>query len=141
MLNVKKLFRFYRGSSAALLVYDITKYESFVNIEKWLEDVKKYGDLNMVFTLVGNKCDLEHARQVSVNVAKEYASMFAYSAIVRALECLTVFVFLFQVKNNMSFIETSALDSTNVEKAFVNIIRGLLLQQPNPLNIDLFNFK
>lgn len=66
---------FYRGSSAALLVYDITNEATFQNVGRWLEDVKKHGDPNMVFCLVGNKCDLETtARKVSIDVAKEYAS-------------------------------------------------------------------
>lgn len=64
---------FYRGSSAALLVYDITNDATFKNIGRWLEDVKKYGDPNMIFCLVGNKCDLENSRKVSVDAGKEYA--------------------------------------------------------------------
>lgn len=73
---------FYRGSSAALLVYDITNEKTFENIGRWLEDVKKYGDVNMVFCLVGNKCDLESQRKVSVDAGKEYASTMTLFLIV-----------------------------------------------------------
>jgi len=51
--------------------------------------------------LVGNKSDLKHLREVKT----EEASMFAK-------------------KNNLAFIETSALDATNVENAFTRTIIG-----------------
>ena len=51
--------------------------------------------------LVGNKSDLRHLRAVPTDEAKAFAE-----------------------KNNLSFIETSALDSTNVETAFHNILTG-----------------
>ncbi|RMZ93796.1 ras-related Rab-11B isoform X2, partial [Brachionus plicatilis] len=92
---------FYRGSVAALLVYDITNPSTFKNLDKWLGDVKKYADPNIAMILVGNKSDLETARKVNSLTAQEFAEM-----------------------NNMSFIETSALNSSNVEEAFMNVIKG-----------------
>ena len=57
---------------------------------------------NASFVLqVGNKSDLRHLRAVPTDEAKAFAE-----------------------KNNLSFIETSALDSTNVETAFHNILTG-----------------
>ncbi|CAF0712282.1 unnamed protein product [Brachionus calyciflorus] len=93
---------FYRGSVAALLVYDITNENTFKNLEKWMDDVRKYADPEIVITLVGNKCDMESARRVKLTAAKEFAE-----------------------KNNMSFIETSAMDSINVEEAFMNVIKDV----------------
>ncbi|MBN3282342.1 RB11B protein, partial [Polyodon spathula] len=49
--------------------------------------------------LVGNKSDLRHLRAVPTDEAHAFAE-----------------------KNTLSFIETSALDSTNVEEAFKNIL-------------------
>lgn len=66
-------FRFYRGAVGALLVYDITKPESFMNIEKWHSELKQYGDNRMVIMLVGNKSDLKHLRAVSTEDAKMFA--------------------------------------------------------------------
>ena len=60
---------------------------------------------NIVIMLVGNKSDLRHLREVPTEAAKEYAE-----------------------KNALSFIETSALDATNVELAFQNILTGALLR-------------
>lgn len=50
---------YYRSSAGALLVYDITRRESFSHLGRWLEEAKQNGNPNMVFILVGNKCDLE----------------------------------------------------------------------------------
>lgn len=49
----------------ALLVYDITRRESFEALDGWLKDLKS-GDSNMGIMLVGNKSDLEYRRRVSV---------------------------------------------------------------------------
>lgn len=53
------------------------------------------------------------------------------------LESYNCFVFLFSEKNTLSFIETSALDSTNVEEAFKNILTGR--KKYNPWN--LYNYR
>ena len=86
---------YYRGAVGALLVYDVTKSESFENVQKWLRELRDHADANIVIMLVGNKSDLEHLRCVSRDVGA-----------------------LFATKESLSFIETSALDSTNVEPAF-----------------------
>ena len=90
---------FYRGAVGALLVYDITKYESFVSVEKWLKELKEHGDNKMVIMLVGNKNDLKHLRAVPLEEAKAFSE-----------------------KQGLSFIETSALDSNNVDQAFENVL-------------------
>lgn len=45
-------------SIGAILVYDVTRRETFENATSWLNDIKKYGNDNMVIILVGNKMDL-----------------------------------------------------------------------------------
>jgi Ras-related protein Rab-11A len=50
-------------------VYDITKYETFVNAEKWLKELREHGDSKMVIMLVGNKSDLKHLRAVPTEEA------------------------------------------------------------------------
>jgi len=61
--------------------------------------LRENADRNIVIMLVGNKSDLRHLREVPTDEAKAFAE-----------------------KNKLSFIETSALDSTNVELAFQNIL-------------------
>jgi len=69
-----------RDSSVAIVVYDITNRNSFVNTIKWIDDVRNERGNNVVIMLVGNKTDLADKRQVSMEEgeakAKEYDIMF-----------------------------------------------------------------
>lgn len=90
---------YYRGAVGALLVYDITKHVSFENVERWLKELRDHADANTVIMLVGNKSDLRHLRAVSTEEAMAFAE-----------------------KNNLAFIETSALEATGVDTAFQRIL-------------------
>jgi Ras-related protein Rab-11A len=90
---------YYRGAVGALLVYDITKHVTYENVERWLKELRDHADSNIVIMLVGNKSDLKHLRGVSTDDAQAFSE-----------------------KEGLSFIETSALESTNVEKAFQRIL-------------------
>ena len=90
---------YYRGAVGALLVYDIAKHATYENVERWLKELRDHADQNIVIMLVGNKSDLRHLRAVPVEEARAFAE-----------------------KNNLSFIEASALDSSNVESAFQQIL-------------------
>jgi small GTP-binding protein len=92
---------YYRGAVGALVVYDISKHGTFENVEKWLKELREHADSNIVIMLVGNKSDLRHLRSVPAEESRAFAE-----------------------KHNLSFIETSALDSTNVEAAFQTILTG-----------------
>ncbi|KAI8070193.1 GTPase Ypt3 [Thamnidium elegans] len=92
--------RYYRGSVGALLVYDITKRESFTSISRWLNELKiNEAHPDSIIMLIGNKSDLESNRKVSQQEAMDYAE-----------------------SNGLMFMETSALESINVEKAFESLI-------------------
>lgn len=90
---------YYRGAVGALLVYDITKHVTYENVERWLKELRDHADSNIVIMLVGNKSDLRHLRGVATEDAHTFAE-----------------------KEGLSFIETSALESTNVENAFHKIL-------------------
>lgn len=47
-----------------VLVYDITKRSSFLSIQCWIEEVRRYTTSDVILILVGNKCDLEDEREV-----------------------------------------------------------------------------
>jgi len=64
---------YYRGAAGALLVYDITRRETFEHLSSWLEDCLKYSNANIVITVIGNKCDLESNRQVTREEGEEFA--------------------------------------------------------------------
>ncbi|KAK6587896.1 Rab2 GTPase [Cryptosporidium xiaoi] len=88
---------YYRGAAGALLVYDITRRDTFNHLEKWLIDVKRNATPNMTIILVGNKCDLDR-REVTTEEGKEFAR-----------------------KNGLLFVEASAKTSYNVENAFMKV--------------------
>ena len=56
-----------------LLIYDISKYESFSNIDKWYSSLNNLNKKNVIFALVGNKCDLDYNRKVQTEEAQKYA--------------------------------------------------------------------
>jgi small GTP-binding protein len=66
---------YYRGTSGCLLVYDISNRQSFLNVTKWLQEVRRHNPTTRLLPimLIGNKIDLEHKRQVSHEEAQELA--------------------------------------------------------------------
>ena len=64
---------YYRGALGALLVYDITRKDTFYNVNKWLRELREHADMNISIILVGNKSDLYHMRQVTYEEASMYA--------------------------------------------------------------------
>ena len=51
---------YYRNAAGAIVVYDVTNRQSFVDVTRWLEDCRANGNAQMVMALVGNKIDLEN---------------------------------------------------------------------------------
>lgn len=90
---------YYRSAVGALLVYDITKEQSFDHVPRWLDELRLHADSKIVVMLVGNKCDMGNLRAVSMEDAKAFAE-----------------------KEGLFFLETSALDATNVENAFLTVL-------------------
>ena len=90
---------YYKGAKGCLLIYDITRKKTFENVDKWISQFKESADKDLYIILIGNKCDLADVRQVSKEEAEKKAKFY-----------------------NMAFIETSALNGTNVEKAFDTLI-------------------
>ncbi|KAL9420017.1 hypothetical protein AB3S75_035163 [Citrus x aurantiifolia] len=93
---------YYRGAVGALVVYDITRRSSFDSVKRWLEELTTHCDTAVGRMLVGNKCDLDSIRDVSTEEGKSLAE-----------------------EEGLFFMETSALDSTNVEAAFEVVIREI----------------
>ena len=67
---------YYKGAKGALVVYDISRKESFENVNKWVGDLKESGEENTCILLVGNKCDLDNLRQVSIDEVTKKAEQF-----------------------------------------------------------------
>ena len=50
---------FYHNTSLAIIIYDISKRESFDNLGNWLKDLKQHTEKGLPIFIVGNKNDLE----------------------------------------------------------------------------------
>ncbi|GAB4859642.1 Ras- protein ypt3 [Ancistrocladus abbreviatus] len=90
---------YYRGAVGALLVYDVTRYPTFENTARWLKELREHTDPNIVVMLIGNKSDLRHLVAVSTEEGKSFAE-----------------------RESLFFMETSALEATNVEQAFTEVL-------------------
>jgi small GTP-binding protein len=94
---------YYRGAIGALLLYDVSASLTFQSLSRWLQELRDNADNNIVVMLVGNKCDLQEQRAVS----SEEGISFAKS-------------------EGLLFIETSAMESTNVQEAFTRLIAEIV---------------
>ena len=86
---------YYKGAVGALLVYDITRRDTFTHVTKWLEEVKSNSSKSICVILIGNKKDLEDKRQVTYEEGESFAK-----------------------ENGLMFLETSAKTAYNVVEAF-----------------------
>ena len=86
---------YYRLAHGIIVAYDVTDQESFNSVTEWLREIRRYAHENVNKLLVGNKSDLETKRAVQFETAKEFAESLG-----------------------IEFLETSAKNATNVEKAF-----------------------
>eukprot|EP00310_Coccolithus_braarudii_P009001 CAMPEP_0183361046 /NCGR_PEP_ID=MMETSP0164_2-20130417/56217_1 /TAXON_ID=221442 /ORGANISM="Coccolithus pelagicus ssp braarudi, Strain PLY182g" /LENGTH=206 /DNA_ID=CAMNT_0025535499 /DNA_START=34 /DNA_END=654 /DNA_ORIENTATION=- len=102
---------YYRGAHGIIVVYDVTDLESFNNVKQWLSEIERYASENVNKLLVGNKCDLSNKKQVEYDQAKAFADNL-----------------------DIPFLETSAKNATNVEKAFLTMaaeIKNRIASQPS----------
>ena len=91
---------YYKGSKGAFIVYDITRKETFDSVDKWISDLKQSGDKKITILLIGNKNDLDNQRQISKEQGEEKAKSFG-----------------------VAFLETSAFNGYNLDKAFDLMIK------------------
>lgn len=96
---------YYRGADGIIMVYDVTNEGSFRRIGDWLQEVNRYAAETTCKLIVGNKVDLP-GRVVSTDALRSYAEQL-----------------------QIPYMETSALDATNVNLAFEHITRSLLLKK------------
>jgi len=87
---------YYRGACGALLVYDVTRRDTFVNVKRWLDEARCNSNPEMCITLVGNKSDLDSKHVISTAEGEDFAR-----------------------QHGLSFVETSAKTAEFVEKAFI----------------------
>ncbi|MHA1344473.1 MAG: GTP-binding protein [Promethearchaeota archaeon] len=92
---------YFKGSNAALGVYDVTSPQTLLKIPGWVSSIKKTVKKNIPMILIGNKIDLE--REVEMSEAEDLAKRL-----------------------NCEYLETSAKTGENVELAFKKIAKACL---------------
>ena len=94
---------FYRGARGGLLVYDVTRRRTFLNIQNWKEECFKNVDREMPLIVVANKVDLTDSRIVSKEEGESWAK-----------------------EHGHMYVESSALTGKNVEESYVALCRTMI---------------
>ncbi|XP_053674867.1 ras-related protein Rab-43 [Anopheles nili] len=95
---------YYRSANGVLIVYDITKRSSFLSLQRWIDEVRRYTASNVMIFVIGNKSDLESVREVEFSEAQ---SLCQY------------------IPEVMFVMETSAKDNRFIEDAFMTLATEL----------------
>jgi len=93
---------YYRGSQAAIVVYDVTNTDTFTRAKNWVKELHRQASANIVIAFCGNKADLGNKRMVEYEDAQSYAD-----------------------ENGLLFMETSAKTAMNVNELFLAIAKKL----------------
>ncbi|MFW9907748.1 MAG: GTP-binding protein [Candidatus Thorarchaeota archaeon] len=94
---------FYRGARGGLLVYDVTRRRTFLNIQNWKDECYKNLDREVPLVVVANKVDLEDSRVVSREEGEAWAK-----------------------KSKHIYVESSALTGVNVEEAYLTLCKTMI---------------
>ncbi len=96
---------FFDGANGALIVFDISRWHTFEELEDWLSDLREYAGKNIPFAVIGNKVDLIDKRDELYE--RESGEVFAK-------------------KEETFYIETSAKTGEKVEEAFLNLTEKMV---------------
>ena len=108
---------YYKSSTCAFIVYDITSKKTFTNVVSWLNECKEMCYKDILICLVGNKSDLESKRIVSTEEGQKFAN-----------------------ENGLLFYETSAQDGTNIEIMFNKVTSDIVNRiETGKIQLDTHN--
>ena len=108
---------YYKSSTCAFIVYDITSKKTFTNVVSWLNECKEMCYKDILICLVGNKSDLESKRVVSTEEGKKFAE-----------------------GNGLLFYETSAQNGNNIEDMFNKVTSDIVNRiETGKIQLDTHN--
>ena len=107
---------YYKSSTCAFIVYDISDKKTFDNVITWLNECRDMCYKDILICLIGNKCDLEGKRAVSYEEGKNFAE-----------------------ENDLLFFETSAKDNIGINEAMRDIIKDILNERSKEKNENINN--
>ncbi|KAJ6240658.1 small rab-related gtpase [Anaeramoeba flamelloides] len=94
---------YFRGAHGIILVYDVTRRETFDNLEDWINKIYMYASSDVKIMLIGNKIDLEEKQYVTKEEGLEFAR-----------------------NHKMMFIQTSANTKEGIRQAFHKLARKII---------------
>ena len=100
------------------MVFDLSKKETFKNLEVWLEDTRNFGNKDMIMLIVGNKSDLIDLREVSKDEIDQMTK-----------------------KYNFNYVEVSALTSENIKICFETVANHIFTQENENIIINNYKYK
>jgi Ras-related protein Rab-2A len=108
---------YYKSSTCAFIVYDITSKKTFTNVVSWLNECKEMCYKDILICLVGNKSDLESKRVISTEEGKKFAE-----------------------DNGLLFYETSAQNGNNIEDMFNKVTSDIVNRiETGKIQLDTHN--
>lgn len=108
---------YYRNAQAALVVYDVTKPQSFIKARHWVKELHEQASKDIVIALIGNKVDILDDDPNERKVAKEEAEKLAE-------------------EEDLLFFETSAKTALNINEVFLKIGENIPLKNAADGNGD-----
>lgn len=121
---------YYRGAAAAIIVYDITRSNTFKTLKNWVEELQSKGPKDIAIAIAGNKADLEEQR---VNRFIKIIVLNFKSLILKEVDKTMAAAYAEEI--GAMYLETSAKDDMNVQDIFVKLSKFQIVNCGSPMSL------